>query len=100
MTGRAQQRRERSRSSRRRAAVRLHIERLVLHGVVPAQAGAITEAFEAELTWLATEPGQVFAGADARRVGPLQFAPAGAPDRTGRAAAAALWGGALNAGKD
>jgi hypothetical protein len=100
MTGRAQQRRERHLPSQRQAAVRLHIGQLVLHGVPLGEAGAMTAALEAELTRLAAVPDQIFAHADARRVGPVHFVPDGAPDRKGRAVAAALWGGALSAGKD
>jgi hypothetical protein len=100
MIGRAQQRRERHRPAQGQPAVRLHIEQLVLHGVAPAQAAAMRQGFEAELTRLAAEPGQVFAPANARRVGPLHLTSASAPDRTGRAAGAAVWGVALNAGKD
>lgn len=81
-----------------RGTVRVHIERLVLHGVVWADAKRVAAALEAELSGLASEAGQVFTPASAPRAAPVRYEAAQGPERTGRAAAAALWSSIKRAG--
>jgi hypothetical protein len=73
---------------------------LALHGISRAQTGPLTAALEAELAQLAGQPGQSFVAVEVLQAPPLRFAPAGDPERTGRAIAAALWAGTLRAGKE
>jgi hypothetical protein len=94
-----QRRRERRHPTDEPPAIRLHIERLAWHGVPPVEAGAMTAAFEAELTRLAAA-GAVFRAAEISRLQGVSFAAAGGPARSGRAAAAGLWRGVLGSGRD
>jgi hypothetical protein len=82
-----------------RAAVRVHIGRLVLHSVALADAGRLTAALEAELADLAAEPGQFFAPASAPRATTAHFEAPEGPERIGRAAGAALWSGIQQSGR-
>lgn len=78
--------------------VRVHIERLVLHAVAPADARCLAAALKAELAARAAEPGQAFAPGSAARVAPVHFnAPEGA-EYIGRAAAGAVWSSITRSG--
>jgi hypothetical protein len=57
----------------RRGTIHLNIERLVLRGVAPGEVGRLTAALQSELTWLAAQPGQVFAAANTEWIAPIQF---------------------------
>ena len=84
--------------------IRLHIERIVVHGAGRAEALRIAAAIGSELGGLAAQPGVQFRPADAARVPtarvPTARVAAGpTPERTGQAVAGAVWSGITGAGQ-
>src|SRR4051794_17542056 len=78
--------------------VRIHIARLVLHGMAHADAGRVARALEAELSRLAAQPGQAFTSASVPHTPLAHFETAEGPERLGEAAATALWSGVRQTG--
>jgi len=87
----AERRRNRAGSKAQQAgAIHLHIERLALHGIIPANAPRLTAALEAELTALAAQLTQ-FPPFAADTVPHARIAVGGTPEHTGRAIANSVW---------
>jgi hypothetical protein len=92
VTAHAQRRRERT-SPVRGGSVHLHIDRLALHDVAPAEAVRLAEALEAELAGLAAQPGAQFVPIMAERMPAARIVAGSVPEQTGRAVASAVWSG-------
>lgn len=99
VTAHAERRRERT-NSPASGAVRLHIDHLVLQGVLPVEAGRLVRALEAELAGLAAQHSSRFVPIVAASLPAARVAAGRAPEQTGRAVAAALWSGIAGAGQD
>ena len=79
-------------------AVRLHIERLVLHGVARAESIRVAGALESELARLAAQPGPRLAPTDTVSLPAARVTAGPTPERTGRAVAGAVWSGIAGSG--
>src|ERR1700722_14687195 len=72
-------------------AVRLHIDHLVLRGVAQADARPLTRALEAELAYLAAQPGARFEPVSVNQLPTAPVVTDRLPEQTGRSVAATVW---------
>jgi hypothetical protein len=93
MTPRASRYRSQRPPSARSGQIRVSIERVALHGFTERDARRVAAAMEEELSRLVSRPGQVFVPVHVPVGTPVHYQPSRDPERTGQAAARALWSG-------
>jgi hypothetical protein len=93
MTPRPSRHRSRRPPSVPSGQIRVSIERLALHGFTERDARRVAAAMEEGLSRLVSRPGQVFVPLHVPVGPPVHYEPSRDPERSGRAAAQALWSG-------
>lgn len=90
MIAHAQRRRDRA-NPITSGAVRLHIDHLVLRGVAAVDARRLTRALEAELAYLAAQPGTRFESVVVDQLPTAPIVTGRLPEQTGRSVASTVW---------